>query len=89
MPEMTAATVLLAGRSIPYTLRHSERARRLRISVSAQGVTVTFRDYDNGAAAEEGEYEKDELGRLREEAEALRRQLDQVEGRLGHPDSVS
>lgn len=42
MPEMTAATVLLAGRSIPYTLRHSERARRLRISVSAQGLTVTL-----------------------------------------------
>jgi predicted Fe-Mo cluster-binding NifX family protein len=31
----------------------------------------------------EGEYEQDELGRLREEAEMLRRQLDQVTGRLG------
>jgi predicted Fe-Mo cluster-binding NifX family protein len=30
----------------------------------------------------EGEYEKDELDRLREEAEMLRRQLDQVVGRL-------
>jgi predicted Fe-Mo cluster-binding NifX family protein len=30
----------------------------------------------------EGEYERDELGRLREEAEALRRQLDEVAGRL-------
>jgi predicted Fe-Mo cluster-binding NifX family protein len=30
----------------------------------------------------EGEYEKDELGRLREEAEMLRRQLDEVAGRL-------
>lgn len=30
----------------------------------------------------EGEYEKDELGRLREEAEMLRRQLDEVTGRL-------
>lgn len=33
----------------------------------------------------EGAYEKDELARLREEAEALRRQLDEVEGRLGKP----
>jgi predicted Fe-Mo cluster-binding NifX family protein len=30
----------------------------------------------------EGVYEKDELGRLREEAEMLRQQLDQVAGRL-------
>jgi len=30
----------------------------------------------------EGEYEKDDLGRLREEAEALRRQLDEAAGRL-------
>jgi predicted Fe-Mo cluster-binding NifX family protein len=30
----------------------------------------------------EGEYEKDELGRLREEAEALRHQLDEVADRL-------
>lgn len=30
----------------------------------------------------EGEYEKDELGRLREEAEMLRQQLDEVAGRL-------
>jgi hypothetical protein len=30
-----------------------------------------------------GEYEKDELGRLREEAEMLRQQLDEVTGRLG------
>ncbi len=29
-----------------------------------------------------GEYEKDDLGRLREEAELLRRQLDEVTGRL-------
>jgi predicted Fe-Mo cluster-binding NifX family protein len=31
----------------------------------------------------EGEYETDELGRLREEAEMLRRQLEDVDGRLG------
>jgi len=30
----------------------------------------------------EGEYEKDDIGRLREEAEMLRRQLDEVAGRL-------
>ena len=30
----------------------------------------------------EGEYEKDELGQLREEAEMLRQQLDEVSGRL-------
>lgn len=33
-------------------------------------------------APPEGEYEKDELGRLREEAEALRQQLDQVADQL-------
>jgi len=33
----------------------------------------------------EGQYEKVELARLREEAEALRRQLDEVEGRLDKP----
>jgi predicted Fe-Mo cluster-binding NifX family protein len=30
-----------------------------------------------------GEYEEDELGRLREEADLLRRQLDEIEARLG------
>jgi predicted Fe-Mo cluster-binding NifX family protein len=30
----------------------------------------------------QGEYEKDELGRLKEEAELLRQQLDEVEGKL-------
>jgi len=30
----------------------------------------------------EGEYEKDEVGRLKEEADMLRQQLDEVEGRL-------
>jgi predicted Fe-Mo cluster-binding NifX family protein len=30
----------------------------------------------------EGEYEKDELGRLKEEADMLRQQLEQVEGKL-------
>lgn len=36
----------------------------------------------DGAMPAAGEYEEDELGRLREEAEMLRRQLDQVAGRL-------
>ena len=38
------------------------------------------------ATPAEGEYEKDELGRLREEADALRRQLDQVAGQLNRLD---
>ncbi|HNS52298.1 MAG TPA: NifB/NifX family molybdenum-iron cluster-binding protein [Anaerolineae bacterium] len=42
-------------------------------------------EHGHGNLPAEGEYEKDELGRLREEAEALRRQLDEVEGRLGRP----
>lgn len=37
---------------------------------------------EEGAIPPEGEYEKDELGRLREEAEMLRRQLDEVQERL-------
>lgn len=39
-------------------------------------------EHGHGDLPAEGEYEKDDLGRLREEAEALRRQLDEVEGRL-------
>jgi predicted Fe-Mo cluster-binding NifX family protein len=35
-----------------------------------------------GMVPAEGEYEKDELGRLREEAEMLRQQLEEVEGQL-------
>ena len=42
-------------------------------------------EHGHGDLPAEGEYEKDELGRLREEAEALRRQLEEVEGRLGRP----
>lgn len=38
-------------------------------------------EHGHGLPAE-GEYEEDELGRLREEAEALRRQLDEVADRL-------
>ena len=37
----------------------------------------------HGDLPAEGEYEKDEVGRLREEAEMLRRQLEEVEGKLG------
>ena len=40
-------------------------------------------EHGHGDLPAEGEYEKDELGRLREEAEALRRQLDEAERRLG------
>jgi predicted Fe-Mo cluster-binding NifX family protein len=39
-------------------------------------------DIEPGAALDRGEYEKGELGRLREEAEMLRRQLEEVEGQL-------
>ncbi len=39
-------------------------------------------EHGHGLPAE-GEYEKDELGRLREEAEMLRQQLDEAAGRLG------
>jgi predicted Fe-Mo cluster-binding NifX family protein len=39
-------------------------------------------EHGHGFAAE-GEYEKDELERLREEAEMLRQQLDEVSNRLG------
>jgi predicted Fe-Mo cluster-binding NifX family protein len=40
-------------------------------------------EHGHGDLPAEGQYEKSELERLREEAEALRRQLDEVEGRLG------
>jgi len=39
---------------------------------------------DVAAEIEGGEYEKDELGRLKEEAEMLRRQLEEVTARLGN-----
>jgi predicted Fe-Mo cluster-binding NifX family protein len=37
---------------------------------------------EHGHGASPGEYEKDELGRLREEAEMLRRQVEEATGRL-------
>jgi predicted Fe-Mo cluster-binding NifX family protein len=39
-------------------------------------------EHGHGDLPAEGEYEEDELGRLREEAEMLRRQLDEAAGRL-------
>ena len=39
-------------------------------------------EHGHGDSPVEGAYEQDELGRLREEAEMLRRQLDEVAGRL-------
>lgn len=39
-------------------------------------------EHGHGDIPAEGEYEKDELGRLREEAEMLRQQLDKVTGQL-------
>jgi len=48
-----------------------------------KGAAPCMESQEHGhAVPAEGEYEKDELGRLREEAEALRRQLDEVAGRL-------
>lgn len=41
------------------------------------------REHGHGDIPADGAYEKDELGRLREEAEALRRQLDETAKRLG------
>ena len=43
-------------------------------------------EHGHGEVPAEGEYEKDELGRLKEEAEMLRRQLDELTGRLGRMD---
>jgi predicted Fe-Mo cluster-binding NifX family protein len=40
-------------------------------------------EHGHGDLPAEGEYEKDELGRLREETELLRRQLDQAADQLG------
>ena len=39
--------------------------------------------HGHGDLLAEGEYEQDELGRLKEEAEMLRRQLEEVQSRLG------
>jgi len=39
-------------------------------------------EHGHGEPLAEGEYEEDELGRLKEEAEMLRRQLEEVEGKL-------
>jgi predicted Fe-Mo cluster-binding NifX family protein len=39
-------------------------------------------EHGHGVPPTEDEYEKDELGRLKEEAEMLRRQLEEVTGRL-------
>jgi predicted Fe-Mo cluster-binding NifX family protein len=40
-------------------------------------------EHGHGDMPAQGEYEKDELGRLKEEAEMLRQQLEEVEGKLG------
>ncbi len=41
-------------------------------------------EHGHGDIPAEGEYEEDELGRLKEEAEMLRRQLEEVSDRLGN-----
>jgi predicted Fe-Mo cluster-binding NifX family protein len=43
--------------------------------------------HGHGELPAEGEYEKDELGRLREEAELLRQQLAELDQRLGRLDA--
>jgi len=50
------------------------------------GHTIPERSGVGGDVLAEGEYEQDELGRLREEAEMLRRQLVEVTGRLDRLD---
>jgi predicted Fe-Mo cluster-binding NifX family protein len=42
------------------------------------------REHRHGDTPAEGEYEEDDIGRLREEAELLRQQLEQVEAKLRH-----
>jgi predicted Fe-Mo cluster-binding NifX family protein len=41
------------------------------------------REHSHGEVSAEGEYERDEVGRLREEAEMLQQQLEEVMDRLG------
>ena len=48
-----------------------------------QGALPCKESQEHGHGDAEGEYEEDELGRLREEAEMLRQQLDEVADRLG------
>ncbi len=43
-------------------------------------------EHGHGTIPAEGEYEKDDLGRLREEAEMLRQQMDEVANRLSRLD---
>lgn len=47
-----------------------------------QGALPCKESQEHGHGDAEGEYEEDELGRLREEAEMLRQQLEDVAGRL-------
>ena len=46
------------------------------------GAAPCHESREHAAVPAEGEYERDEVGRLREEAEMLRRQLDEVAARL-------
>ena len=49
---------------------------------SLQGAAPCRESQEHGHAHDDGAYEEDEIGRLREEAEMLRRQLDEVSSRL-------
>jgi predicted Fe-Mo cluster-binding NifX family protein len=63
------------------TVRH---ALELYLGGELRGVAPCreSREHAHGEIPPAGEYEKDEVGRLREEAEMLRQQLDDVMGRL-------
>jgi predicted Fe-Mo cluster-binding NifX family protein len=61
------------------TVRH---ALERYLGGQLQGAQPCRESQEHAAAPAEGEYEKDEVGRLREEAEMLRDQLDEVMGRL-------
>ena len=61
------------------TVRH---ALERYLGGQLRGAAPCHESREHAAVPAEGEYEQDEVGRLREEAEMLRRQLDEVAARL-------
>jgi len=61
------------------TVRH---ALERYLGGTLYGAAPCHESREHAAVPAEGEYEQDEVGRLREEAEMLRRQLDEVTARL-------
>ncbi len=70
MTEIDDAVIIIAGRKIPYRLIHSARAKRLRLSVTARGVTVTL---PKGTRSAEGERF------LQQNAQWLLQQVEKIE----------